>query len=407
MNTYYLFQYIADRLQTRLLLLTEEGVLQDSFQGKEDLFDFLAHMPQSVHFFLEQKDRQLPTLSSVNQDLIYAAIPMQKQILLLGPVRLYSNLSISHTLHVQMSDIFSKLNVNVCEFNEFLQAVLLLHNAFQLPAITKEQLLKANCSDQSNEEVHKYYSDLVFSNREEGLRHNPYSQELRMLSSIEMGDLELLKSTFADEIPEDMGTLAQSFDRNYKNICISVITLISRAAIRGGVNPELAFSLCDSYIMKIEDLKILDELSPLVEGAKIRFATMVHDIKAARLNSRNTRRHPVLEQSKDYIFSHLHQKITMQELARELNISPNYLSELFRKHEGISFSDFVAREKISLAKNMLIYSPYSYSEISTYLGFSSQSHLGKQFKALTGMTLKQFRDTYSTTEFHRLKSEVR
>ena len=55
---------------------------------------------------------------------------------------------------------------------------------------------------------------------------------------------------------------------------------------------------------------------------------------------------------------------------------------------------------------MLIYSPYSYIEISSYLGFSSQSHLGKQFKAITGMTLKQFRDAYSTTEFRRPEPET-
>lgn len=405
MNTNYLFQYIADRLQTGLLLLSGQGTLQDRFQCRENIFDYVTYSPESIEFFLEKADSQLPALSSVNQDFVYAAIRLEKQILLLGPVRLYSHLSVSHTLHAQMPDLFSKLPVSICEFDEFIQSVLLLHNFFHTPAITEEQLIAANCSDQSNEEVHKYYSDLVFYNREEGIQHNPYSQELRMLSSIEMGDLELLKSTFTDDTPELMGTLAPSFDRNYKNICISVITLISRAAIRGGVNSELAFSLCDSYVMKIENLKILDELKPLVEGAKIRFATMVREIRATQGNNSDHRRHPVLEQSKDYIYSHLHEKITMQSLAREINISPNYLSELFRKYEGISFSDFVMKEKIALAKNMLIYSPYSYIEISSYLGFSSQSHLGKQFKAITGMTLKQFRDTYSTTEFRRQSQE--
>lgn len=405
MNTYYLFQYIADQLQTNLLLLTEEYRLQDTFQCEKELFDFLSYAPETIHFFLENADCHFPLLSSINQDFVYAALPLEKQILLLGPVRLYSHLSINHTLHMEMPHTFSELSINTCEFDDFVQIILLLHNSFHTPAITETQLIKANCSENSNEEVQKYYSNLVFTNREEGMHHNSYSQELRMLSSIEMGDLEMLKSTFSDDRPGELGRLAQSLDRNYRNISISVITLISRAAIRGGVNPELAFSLCDSYIMKIEDLKILDELKPLVESAKMRFATMVHEIKTTQQKSSTNRRHPVLEQSKDYIFSHLHEKITMQELAREINISPNYLSELFRKHEGISFTDFVMKEKIALAKNMLIYSPYSYIEISSYLGFSSQSHLGKQFKAITGMTLKQFRDTYSTTEYRRQEPE--
>ena len=51
------------------------------------------------------------------------------------------------------------------------------------------------------------------------------------------------------------------------------------------------------------------------------------------------------------------------------------------------------------AKNMLIYSSYSYSRIAAYLGFASQSHLGTEFKKLTGMTLKTFRDTYARDDF--------
>ena len=54
----------------------------------------------------------------------------------------------------------------------------------------------------------------------------------------------------------------------------------------------------------------------------------------------------------------------------------------------------VIREKIERAKNLLTYSEYSYIEIATYLGFSSQSHLGAQFKKITGFTLLQYRNTY-------------
>ncbi|OYO90863.1 hypothetical protein CG709_13065, partial [Lachnotalea glycerini] len=42
---------------------------------------------------------------------------------------------------------------------------------------------------------------------------------------------------------------------------------------------------------------------------------------------------------------------------------------------------------------------YAYFGIATYLGFSSQSHLGKQFKKITKMTLKQYRDCFGVKEF--------
>ena len=80
-------------------------------------------------------------------------------------------------------------------------------------------------------------------------------------------------------------------------------------------------------------------------------------------------------------------------------LNANYLSEIFRQHEGLTITDFILREKVGLTKNLLSYSPYSYSEIAAYLGFSSQSHLGKTFKKHTGMTLKQYRDQYGVREF--------
>ncbi len=101
----------------------------------------------------------------------------------------------------------------------------------------------------------------------------------------------------------------------------------------------------------------------------------------------------------DYIFSHLHDKICVQDIADELGLNANYLSELFHQCEKISLTDFIRREKMNLVKNLLIYSRYSCSEIATYLGYSSQSHMGKQFKECMGMTPNQYRRVYGVREF--------
>ena len=106
-----------------------------------------------------------------------------------------------------------------------------------------------------------------------------------------------------------------------------------------------------------------------------------------------------MDQCKDYIFKHLHEKIRIQDIADELFLNANYLSEIFRQYEGLTITEFILQEKVGLTKNLLSYSPYSYSEIAAYLGFSSQSHLGKIFKKHTGMTLKQYRDQYGVREF--------
>lgn len=117
--------------------------------------------------------------------------------------------------------------------------------------------------------------------------------------------------------------------------------------------------------------------------------------------------HPLIKETKDYIFSHLHGKITLSEVAENLHVRPNYLSDLFRKYEGVSFTDFVLLEKLVLTKNLLTYSKYSYNDIAFYLGFSSQSHLGNFFKNSTRMTLKQYRNKYSSVDFQSIYNNQR
>ena len=180
-----------------------------------------------------------------------------------------------------------------------------------------------------------------------------------------------------------------------------VTTLACRASIRGGVLPEIAYSLSDIHIQKLDSMQNPAALYPLIRTFEMEYNTTCTRLKKTDRHPNRKKRegNPTVEQCKDYIFKHLHEKIRIPDIARELYLNPNYLSNLFRRHEGISIVDFVAQEKFKLVKNLLTYSNYSYIEIASYLGFSSQSHLGKQFKAQTGMTLKQYRDKYHVREF--------
>ena len=116
---------------------------------------------------------------------------------------------------------------------------------------------------------------------------------------------------------------------------------------------------------------------------------LVHEIKEKQKGILKKQKNPRINKCKDFIFSHLHDRITLEDLAAEADCNPNYLSQLFKECEGISISGYILQEKINRAKNL---------EIATYLGFSSQSHLGTQFKKHTGYTLRQYREIYGRKE---------
>lgn len=242
----------------------------------------------------------------------------------------------------------------------------------------------------------KKFSELLFTNRELGIAHDPYDQELREMTSIEQGDLESLRQSLSERHFGKVGRLAKDDLRNAKNLAIVNVTLACRAAIRGGVMPEISFSLSDALIQDIEECTDTAAVNQLTTALKYQYARMVCDIQTSQKTAQRENYH--VKRCKDYIFTHLHGKLTLTEISNALSLNASYLSNLFFQCEGISVTKFIRREKINLAKNLLMYSNYTYSEIAAYLGYSSQSHLGAQFKKTAHMTLREYREIYGVKD---------
>lgn len=237
-------------------------------------------------------------------------------------------------------------------------------------------------------------NQLINTNLEEAIRHNPYEQEVREVASIRNGDIELLEEAWKEDYEGKTGILADTEHRSNQNLAIVLIVLAGRAAMEGGVLPEIAHTLSDIYIRRVEKTKTAKEAMEVGRTAEYHYTLLVRDVKRQNTASETEQEDKRIKKCKDYIFAHLHEKIRLEDIAKELYMNTNYLCVLFKKKEGKSIGTFIAEEKMKLVKNMLIYSGYSHSQIAAYLGYSSQSHLGSQFKKMTGMTLEQYRLKY-------------
>lgn len=162
--------------------------------------------------------------------------------------------------------------------------------------------------------------------------------------------------------------------------------------------PEIAFSLSDTLIQKIEDCVDISTIRHLMTALKYQYAHMVAEIKSSRDQTGIRRENYHIAKCKDYILTHLHGKLSLAQIAEEFSLNSSYLSNLFHRCEGKSITTFIHEQKINLVQNLLMYSDYSYSEIAAYLGYSSQSHLGKQFKETVGITLRQYKELYGVRD---------
>lgn len=79
-------------------------------------------------------------------------------------------------------------------------------------------------------------------------------------------------------------------------------------------------------------------------------------------------------------------------LSCQLSKDYSALSKLFSEVKGITIERFAIIHRIEYVKELLCYSQLSTSEIAYRLGYSSPAYLSSQFKQVTGMTPKEFRE---------------
>ncbi|MGN0185229.1 MAG: helix-turn-helix domain-containing protein [Aristaeellaceae bacterium] len=219
--------------------------------------------------------------------------------------------------------------------------------------------------------------------------HNTYSQEQQLLRMVRKGDTASLRQWIASAPAIRGGTLAEDQLRQMKNTFVVTATLVSRAAIQGGLSTEDAFSLSDAYIQKCELLSSMDRIMNLQYHMVLEFAERVERI---HFGGKPT---PLTLAVTNYIQHHLSESIRVETIARELYMSRPHLSARFRDETGETLTDFILKEKVEEAKRLLRYSDKSFTVIGAYLGFSSPGHFTRVFKKYTGRTPTEYRDKYT------------
>ncbi|MDF2926017.1 MAG: two-component system response regulator [Paenibacillaceae bacterium] len=93
-----------------------------------------------------------------------------------------------------------------------------------------------------------------------------------------------------------------------------------------------------------------------------------------------------------YIETHLEGDVGLQQTARYVHVHPGHLSEIFKKETGMTFGDYVTRQKMRRAMDLLAESPAKVSEIALRVGYEDVKYFTQLFKKQTGQTPREFRE---------------
>ncbi|WP_026885865.1 response regulator [Clostridium beijerinckii] len=100
----------------------------------------------------------------------------------------------------------------------------------------------------------------------------------------------------------------------------------------------------------------------------------------------------VISLAKQYIINNFNKNITLKDVANEVLLSQNYLSELFKKEVGEGFYDFLSSYRIKKAKELLLTTNLKIYEIGQKVGYNDSITFGRAFKKIAGTTPNNFRN---------------
>ncbi|MFE6798562.1 response regulator [Paenibacillus chitinolyticus] len=92
-----------------------------------------------------------------------------------------------------------------------------------------------------------------------------------------------------------------------------------------------------------------------------------------------------------YIQDNLDRTLTLQQVAGHVHVHPNHFSEVFKRETGVNYIEFVMRERIRRAAEILSETPVKVSEVAKKVGYEDIKYFSQLFKKYTGQTPTEFR----------------
>ena len=217
--------------------------------------------------------------------------------------------------------------------------------------------------------------------------HPSFALEIKLLKEIEQGYLEEAIATQKRIHEYAPPTLGKDPLRSYKNSMVALCTVLTRAAIAGGLIPEDAFNLSDVFINQIETFRVLKEIQGFEFEMIMSFTKLVQQVKMSNYA------YPISKIVK-YIYVNATSKLTVTSVAAFCSLSPDYISRLFKKEVGITMTEYIQLQKVEAAKHFLEFSKMSITEIATLLEFCNPAYFSNTFKKSTGVSPLEYRKTY-------------
>lgn len=217
------------------------------------------------------------------------------------------------------------------------------------------------------------------------LQGYPLEKEKELLSLISLGD----KAGSQKVLNEIFGHIFFSTGGNFEVIkarVLELIVLLSRAALEGGADVEQIFGLNYRYLSEIHGFKMVEELTFWLSRIMARFTDCV-------FNLTDVKHVDVIYRAINYVKQNYMNKITLEEVASHVYLSPSYFSKIFKEEMKYNFNTYLNHIRIEMSKKLLMDDSIDLVDVSNLVGYEDQSYFSKVFKKMTGVSPGKYRES--------------
>ena len=262
-----------------------------------------------------------------------------------------------------------------------LSVLLFMAVGFMNNVSAENRMMESGHSEELQGQITSYILELK---QEEAPPPYPFEKEHVLLQCVARKDRDgarrLLNELLGAILFVDGGDMELVKSRLYE-----LLVLISRTAIENGADAEHTMRLSHEYRYRIGAFTTIDSLCLWLAGVVNHFMDDLFRFSDAKHAN-------IIHRCTQYISVNYKERITLEDTARMVYLSPAYLSRIFKQETGVTFNEYLNRVRVNKAKELLRRRELRMTDISLAVGYEDQSYFTKVFKRVAGMLPREYRE---------------
>ncbi|MEG0713002.1 MAG: PocR ligand-binding domain-containing protein [Niameybacter sp.] len=348
--------------------------------------------------YMQAKRFGVPYIFYCSMGLVHVIAPVERETSIKGAL-ICGPLLISDKYEYLFEEIAIKYKISTSSIQDFLSVIEQVDTTepHKVTALSRMLGMVANSLSSDVGKLNNIIRNQV--QKEQGNIHSiliensgnrytfTYSMEKEKLLIASIKDCDMEKAReLLNSILGDLFVITGSDLEMIRTRVLELMVLLSRGAVEGGVSTSEIFGLNGQYIREILEMNTVDELYFRLNQMLIRFVESVFIF-------RGMKHRQSIHEAVTYINKNYMNKITLEEVASFIYVSPTYFSKIFKEEIGVNFAIYLNGKRIEVAKKLLKDKEITLIDIAYLVGFEDQSYFSRVFKKYAGVSPKRYRET--------------